>query len=174
MAARTIVNRQRNPGGSDVQGIARRADHAVSRPRAGRGRLSGACSLIDLPGYMLLKGALVQLVVAKRRDQRDERSLEHRFLRDCVADLRLSSLPSASTAQERPGIRAQGRRSNGIGRRTCSGSRKTVRVSCLIFDSAKEPPTLPPIVCGLLPVVLIFLALGFPAAAAQTLPPADM
>jgi hypothetical protein len=37
---------------------------------------------------MLLKCALVQLVVAKRRDQRDERSLEHRFLRDCVADLR--------------------------------------------------------------------------------------
>jgi soluble lytic murein transglycosylase len=33
---------------------------------------------------------------------------------------------------------------------------------------------LPPIVCGLLPVVLILVALGFPAATAQTLPPADM
>ena len=40
-------------------------------------------ALADLPGHMLLKGGLVQLVVAKRRDQRDERSLEHRFLRDC-------------------------------------------------------------------------------------------
>ena len=33
---------------------------------------------------------------------------------------------------------------------------------------------MPPIVCGLLPVVLIFVALGFPAATAQTLPAADM
>jgi soluble lytic murein transglycosylase len=33
---------------------------------------------------------------------------------------------------------------------------------------------LPPIVCGLLPVVLISIALGLPAAAAQTLPAADM
>jgi hypothetical protein len=32
MAARAIVREQRNPGGNDVQGIARRADHAVSRP----------------------------------------------------------------------------------------------------------------------------------------------
>src|SRR5260370_32798102 len=47
-------------------------------------------------------------------------------------------------------------------------------VCCLIFDSAKEPPTLPPLVCGLLPVVLIFVALGSPAASAQTLPAADM
>jgi hypothetical protein len=31
---------------------------------------------------MLLKRALVERVAAKRRDQRDERSLEHRFLRD--------------------------------------------------------------------------------------------
>jgi soluble lytic murein transglycosylase len=38
----------------------------------------------------------------------------------------------------------------------------------------KEPPTLPPIVCGLLPVVLIIVALWFPAASAQTLPAADM
>ncbi len=33
---------------------------------------------------------------------------------------------------------------------------------------------MPPIVCGLLPVVLILVALGFPAATAQTLPAADM
>ena len=33
---------------------------------------------------------------------------------------------------------------------------------------------MPPIVRGLLPVVLIFVALGFPAAKAQTLPAADM
>ena len=32
---------------------------------------------------------------------------------------------------------------------------------------------MPPIVCGLLPLVLIFVALGFPAATAQTLPAAD-
>ena len=37
-----------------------------------------------------------------------------------------------------------------------------------------EPPTLPPIVCGLLPVVLVFVALCFPTATAQTLPAADM
>jgi soluble lytic murein transglycosylase len=47
-------------------------------------------------------------------------------------------------------------------------------VCCLIFDSAKEPPTLPPIVRGLLPVVLIFVALGFPAAMAQALPATDV
>ena len=33
---------------------------------------------------------------------------------------------------------------------------------------------MPPIVCGLLPVALIFVALCFPAASAQTLPAADM
>src|SRR6266446_1781371 len=50
-AARTIVNRQcRNPGGNDVQGIARRADNPVSRPRAGRKRISGARGLADQPG----------------------------------------------------------------------------------------------------------------------------
>ena len=33
---------------------------------------------------------------------------------------------------------------------------------------------MPPIVCGLLPVVLVFVALCFPTATAQTLPAADM
>src|SRR5205823_4468701 len=50
MAARTIVNWQCNPGGNNVQGIARRADHAVSRSRAGRGGISRACRLANRPG----------------------------------------------------------------------------------------------------------------------------
>src|SRR5262249_51032505 len=37
-------------------------------------------ALAELPSHMLLKGALIQLVITEWRDQRDERSPEHRFL----------------------------------------------------------------------------------------------
>jgi len=55
-----------------------------------RWRLAGCAArnktvrtLPDLPGYELLKGGFFDFSVAEGRDQRDERSPKHGFLRNC-------------------------------------------------------------------------------------------
>ena len=122
-----------------------------SRRFAGRAaRHQSVGSLVDLPSHMLLKRAFVQLVVAKRRDQRDERSLEHRFLRDCGA--RSHDSPRGHRLQQRSKRRAvRGARSRVAS--TCSSARKAVRHFASSLIQHRSGRSCSPIFCGLLSVV---------------------
>ncbi len=65
-------------------------DHPLMFVLTEGGRFSGRTArhqavgaLSNLPSHQLLKSPLIHVSVAEWRDQRDERSLEHRILRDC-------------------------------------------------------------------------------------------